>query len=138
MQGMQGVTLYSARAMFNCCVHGLPKGESACARCAELTLASRPVPLKQLRTRIVCIHGRLRFVCRPCKGSSFCEHHIQRKTCWICRGSEVCKHVKNRAYCAECGGRLLCQVCRQTIVRGSKVCRRCREAGPTEGSEKRG
>ena len=125
---MQGVTVHKACALLNCCVHGVVKGGSACARCAELVQGSRPRALRGLHLQRVCIHGRIRSYCRPCRGASYCEHLVQRKTCWVCRGSEVCKHIMNKAYCAECGGRLLCQVCRQTIVRNTKVCRRCRDA----------
>ena len=132
-RGMEGVTVHRASALLDCCVHGTPKGPAPCEKCAQLVLGSRPVAKKGLRLQRVCPHGRVKNDCRLCEGSGFCPHHVQRKTCWVCRGTQVCKHIKNKAYCAECGGRLLCQVCRKTIVRLHKVCRRCREAAPAEG-----
>lgn len=130
---MEGVTVHRASALLDCCVHGTPKGPAPCEKCAQLVMGSRPVAKKGLRLQRVCPHGRVKNDCRLCEGSGFCPHHVQRKTCWVCRGTQVCKHIKNKAYCAECGGRLLCQVCRKTIVRVHKVCRRCREAAPAEG-----
>ena len=125
---MDGVSVYNPRVLLNCCVHGVPKGETPCEMCAQLLQASKPKAPPGMRAKYVCYHGRVVFYCRPCRGSAYCLHYVQRKTCWICRGTEVCKHIKNKAYCAECGGRLLCRVCRTTVVRANKVCRKCRKA----------
>lgn len=50
-----------------------------------------------------CEHGRRKFNCRPCGGSSFCSHGRQKSRCRDCGGSSFCPHGRQKFRCKECG-----------------------------------
>ena len=62
------------------------------------------------RDRHKCEHGRSKYTCRPCGGSSTCEHNSERSRCKICGGgSSICEHNKRRTQCKQCVGGSICE-----------------------------
>lgn len=47
-------------------------------------------------------HGRLRCVCKDCKGSCICEHNKVRCICRECKGTSICEHNTRRRNCRYC------------------------------------
>ena len=56
----------------------------------------------------ICIHSRLKTQCRPCDGASICFHGHRRSTCRLCIGVTICCHNRERQQCEPCGGVSLC------------------------------
>ncbi len=76
-----------------------------------------------------CPHGRRKYICRECKGSSLCEHDAQRHYCKKChalgRKTHICEHGLHRQQCRRCNGnqfcehrkmRIQCSICRPDYV----------------------
>ena len=68
-----------------------------------------------------CEHGRERYRCKDCGGSSFCEHGRQRSRCKDYGGGGICEHGRQRNKCKVCGGSSFCEHGRQRT--------RCEECG---------
>ncbi len=69
----------------------------------EEVLLCKPVkPVKK------CEHGKRKYRCKACGGSSFCEHNKRKTYCETCGGSELCIHKKRKARCRECDGTEFC------------------------------
>ena len=74
-------------------------------------------------TRKKCPHGKYKFSCKVCGGSSYCDHDKIKYTCIICNacehgkiktkciqcnGGSICDHNKRRSRCADCHGGSIC------------------------------
>jgi hypothetical protein len=57
----------------------------------------------------VCKHNRQRCRCVDCNGASICQHKKQKHRCKICKGSSICDHNKMRHQCGICGGSSVCE-----------------------------
>jgi len=68
-----------------------------------------------------CVHNRQKYYCKDCGGSSFCVHGRQKSYCRDCGGSSICVHNRRKSYCRECGGISICVHNRRKIE--------CRECG---------
>jgi hypothetical protein len=55
-----------------------------------------------------CIHDKLKFQCKDCKGSSICIHDKVKNSCKKCGGSRFCIHEKEKTTCKDCGGSQIC------------------------------
>lgn len=81
---------------------------------------------KKKRVRKRCFHGRHKFQCKECHGSSFCQHNIVRYYCKECGGKGLCSHGRREVRCKQCHGSSLCihdkrkDACRE--CRGSQFC----------------
>ena len=51
-----------------------------------------------------CEHGRNKYHCKECGGSSICQHGRIKTTCKECGGSGICQHGRQKSKCKECGG----------------------------------
>ena len=50
-----------------------------------------------------CIHGKNKYICKLCNGSSLCMHNNQKHQCKICNNKDICPHgmmVKNCNICS--------------------------------------
>ena len=56
----------------------------------------------------ICVHRRIRSVCKECGGGSICVHQRERAYCKECGGSQICVHGRIRYYCRDCGGKGIC------------------------------
>src|SRR5271155_2534098 len=56
-----------------------------------------------------CPHGRRKYICKECKGSSLCEHGRQRHYCKECCGAGICEHNLHRGQCRRCNGNQFCE-----------------------------
>lgn len=92
---------------------------------------------KNKRVYIKCEHGKRKYACKDCHGSSICIHDRLRYTCKECHGGGICIHDRRKISCKECHG---CNICIHDIARshckechGSEICKhdkrrsRCRE-----------
>lgn len=87
----------------------------------------------------LCVHGRQKSNCKECGGSSICEHEKVKTHCKECRGSAFCDHGRKKSQCKECGGSGLCAHDRQKSnckeCGGSNICEHgkqrtyCKECG---------
>ena len=59
-------------------------------------------------SRKKCPHGRRKYICKECKGSSLCVHGRQRHYCKECKGSQICMHGLHRPQCRRCNGNQIC------------------------------
>ena len=57
----------------------------------------------------ICSHGREKSQCKECGGSGLCSHGRQKSRCKECGGSSICEHGRLKSYCKECGGSGLCK-----------------------------
>jgi hypothetical protein len=78
----------------------------------------------QTRKKGKCAHGRQRYRCKACGGSSICAHGRQRSTCKECGGASICAHGRRRSTCKECGGASICAHGRER-----HRCKQCGGAG---------
>jgi hypothetical protein len=62
-----------------------------------------------IKKKYHCEHGRQKYKCKECKGSSLCEHGRQKSQCKECGGSQICKHGRIKSQCKECGGSSICE-----------------------------
>ncbi len=73
-----------------------------------------------------CCHGKQKYRCQLCKGTSVCEHGRYKQSCKKCRGSSYCQHNKLSQYCKLCGGVSICthgkQRCRCRLCGGISFC----------------
>ena len=63
----------------------------------------------QYRARYTCEHGRSKYLCKPCGGTSMCEHNTQRSICKECGGGSICEHNKRKTQCKACVGGSICE-----------------------------
>lgn len=56
-----------------------------------------------------CEHGKYKFQCKTCKGSSFCIHGKYKIYCKICDGKGLCIHDSVKSNCVTCLGSSICQ-----------------------------
>jgi len=56
----------------------------------------------------LCVHGRHKSHCRDCGGISFCVHNRQKSHCRDCGGSSFCVHNRRKSHCRDCGGSSFC------------------------------
>ena len=56
-----------------------------------------------------CVHGKIKSRCRECGGSGICVHGRQKSQCKICGGSQICVHGRQKSQCKTCGGSQICQ-----------------------------
>jgi hypothetical protein len=123
------------------CVHGTRKG-----RCKEgcggqqLCVHSRiKYTCKECKGPGLCVHGNVPSDCKECGGSRYCEHGKYKRACILCGGSVLCVHGVKQYSCKPCGGKGYCEhnrikgVCKE--CGGSQVCPHnkvkyhCRECG---------
>ena len=57
----------------------------------------------------MCEHRRYKYRCRECGGNGICEHERQRNQCKECCGSNICKHERQKANCKDCIGSNICE-----------------------------
>jgi hypothetical protein len=83
------------------------------------------------RRKYDCAHGKYKYHCKECGGSSICKHDRQRPQCKECGGSGICEHDRQRSQCKECGGSQICEhnhkrsTCKE--CGGSSICEHKRE-----------
>ena len=82
--------------------------------------------------RKICEHGKWKYQCKICKGSSICEHSRQRHTCKECYGSSICEHLKLRNICKDCNGSYICEHSKRR-----NMCKECQGASICEHSKRR-
>lgn len=58
----------------------------------------------RLSNRPYCIHNRVKYYCKLCKGGAFCKHNIHKRYCASCNGNALCQHLKNKYRCKTCVG----------------------------------
>ena len=90
----------------------------------------------------ICQHGRIKSRCKECGGSQICEHGREKSHCKECGGSQICEHGREKSKCKECGGSSICehgkQKVRCTQCGGSAICEHgrqkshCRECGGSQ------
>jgi len=56
----------------------------------------------------ICEHGKRKYRCIDCSGSSICEHNKIKSRCYYCDGNEICEHQKRKNICKDCNGNQLC------------------------------
>jgi len=93
----------------------LKKGRElkSCQVCRNIATTSR---LKHSHYR--CEHGRSKYRCIECGGSSICEHKTQRSVCKICEGSSICVHKRQRIQCKICGDEI--KITLKNMIKNSK------------------
>jgi hypothetical protein len=73
-----------------------------------------------------CEHGKRKYDCKECCGSSFCEHGKSKQKCKSCGGSQICEHGRQKFQCKSCGGSQICEHGRQKSkcksCGGSQIC----------------
>ena len=74
----------------------------------------------QYRARYTCEHGKQKYMCVPCGGSTICEHGKPKYKCVPCGGSEMCEHGRSKYKCVPCGGSAICEHGKQ-----KHTCRQC-------------
>lgn len=73
-----------------------------------------------------CIHDRVKYCCRICKGSSICYHGNLKYNCRDCGTFKACLHGTPPHRCKKCGGSSVCEhkklkyYCRQ--CKGTGIC----------------
>jgi len=67
-----------------------------------LHVAALRLRLRGGQGALECEHGRTKYVCRDCGGSSICEHSRERSTCKDCDGSAICEHQRVKRKCKDC------------------------------------
>jgi hypothetical protein len=75
----------------------------------------------------ICEHGRRKRTCRDCDGSGRCHHKIDKTTCKECKGSKICEHNKDKSKCVDCGGASICE-----HNRIKRLCKECNGSGRCE------
>lgn len=87
-----------------------------CALCVEKYLS-----------RYKCQHGRQKYSCQDCGGSSICEHRRIRNQCHDCGGIGICEHGRRRIQCQDCVGTSICEHGRHKYschdCGGSSICK---------------
>ena len=79
----------------------------------------------------ICIHDRVKYMCKECGGKGICEHNRVKYTCKECGGKGICKHDKQKHFCKECGGKGICpngkdkSYCKE--CGGSQICPHSRQ-----------
>ena len=56
---------------------------------------------KETRLKNECENGRVKYYCKECGCSQFCEHN-RKKNCKDCKGSQICEHNKHKSACKKC------------------------------------
>ena len=87
----------------------------------------------------ICIHDRVKYFCKECKGSQVCPHDKIKSVCLECQGGSFCEHGKKKTFCRDCGGAAFCA---HNIIKyhckackGSEICvhnkhkRQCKDCG---------
>jgi hypothetical protein len=77
---------------------------------------------KQCGGSSICEHGRHRYACKPCGGAGICDHGRQRHRCKPCGGAGICEHGRQKYSCKPCGGLSICE--------HDRVQRMCIECSP--------
>ena len=55
-----------------------------------------------------CVHNKVQYRCKLCKGKGICEHDKVRSRCKQCGGSEICVHMRLKSSCRDCKGGSIC------------------------------
>lgn len=89
----------------------------------------------------ICEHGRRKHICVKCKGTSICKHDRRRSRCRLCNGSRICEHGREKNRCRPCNGSSICEHGRHKSIclpcGGSRICQhgiqkhRCRQCDGT-------
>ena len=61
-------------------------------------------PMMAPQKKGICEHGRRRYRCKDCGGSSICVHRREKRMCKQCGGNGLCQHGRDRFRCAQCRG----------------------------------
>ncbi len=89
-----------------------------------------------------CIHNRIKYQCKECKGGSICIHDRIKSQCKNCGGSQICEHNRIKSQCKNCGGSKICihnrikSQCKD--CGGSQICAhnkrksRCKDCGGSQ------
>jgi len=89
-----------------------------CDRCRKIR--------KKSSNKNKCLHNKIKYGCRECKGGGICKHNIRKYRCKECKGGGVCEHNKVRSICKKCKGSSICQhnICRALCkeCKGSQIC----------------
>ena len=52
--------------------------------------------------RYECEHGRYKYQCKDCRGSSRCQHNLHFGFCMQCDSRYLCRHGKSKYTCSRC------------------------------------
>ena len=85
----------------------------SCQVCRNIATTSR---LKHSHYR--CEHGRSKYRCIECGGSSICEHKTQRSVCKTCGESQIWVHKRQRIQCKICGDEI--KITLKNMIKNSK------------------
>ena len=89
-------------------------------------------PPKEKKPRKRCVHNRIKYRCKDCKGKGICEHNREKRKCKECKGSSICEHDKYKSRCIECKGRGIC-----VHNRVKSICKECKGGSICEHSRVR-
>lgn len=67
-----------------------------------------------------CVHNRIEYFCKDCKGKGICTHNRRKARCIECNGNQICGHNKFKSFCKECKGS---QICEHNKVK--TICKEC-------------
>jgi hypothetical protein len=68
----------------------------------ELIFSDSP-PEKEIKVNSkLCMHHKIRAICRKCKGNSICCHDKVKSVCIICSPHNFCFHNRNKWKCSRC------------------------------------
>jgi len=78
-----------------------------------------------------CLHGKVKYYCRDCRGSQICPHDRRKSRCRECNGGSFCEHKRARYICKDCNGKGICEHNRQKffckLCGGSQICEHNRQ-----------
>ena len=47
-------------------------------------------------------HGKVKYICKDCKGTGICEHNRCKRYCQQCKGTGLCEHDLAKSRCFIC------------------------------------
>jgi len=107
------------------CIHSIAKTD--CKTCKyKCEHGRRKYTCKECGGSSICIHNREKSLCKECGGASICIHNKQRTRCKECGGGSICEHDREKSTCKECGGSSICEHGRRKSeckeCGGSQIC----------------
>ena len=82
--------------------------------------------------KYICEHGKIKYRCKDCGGSSICKHNRQKSGCKDCGGSSICEHNRQKSGCKDCGGSSICEHNRQ-----KSSCKKCGSSSICESNKEK-
>ena len=78
-----------------------------------------------------CEHGRRKYRCKDCGGSSICVHSRLLADCIDCEGSNICTHKRIKRFCKDCNKAHICdhnkRRSRCKTCKGGSICKHNKE-----------